>query len=101
LLGHHAHNLYVHDGDKILIYEKRGDVFAFNLNPTQSFTGYFVPTPSEGDYEAVLCTDDKEFGGFGRIDEKVRYHAENLSDDRSGFLAYLPSRCGLVYRKIS
>ncbi len=102
LLGHHAHNPYVHEGDKVLLYEKMGDVFAFNLNPTQSFTGYFVPTPEEGSYEVALCTDDKEFGGYGRIDHSVVYHAERLSgdDDRSGFLAYLPSRCGIVYRKV-
>ncbi len=98
ILGHTAHNTWVHEMDKVMVYEKHGDVFAVNLNPTRSFTGYFVPVYKPGTYEVILDTDDTAFGGYGRVDHSVTYKAE-LSDDRAGFYAYLPSRTMLVFRK--
>ena len=100
LFSREPHNLWVNEGDKVLVYERNGDVFAFNLDPGRSYTGYFIPTPSEGDYRMTLTTDAPEFGGFGRLDASVTYHAERISDERSGFLAYLPSRTGIVFKKI-
>ena len=71
LLTGDAHNLWVHQGDKILMYQKKGRVFAFNFNPTRSFGGYFMPVRTEGDYRVVLSTDDPEVGGQGRISREV------------------------------
>ena len=99
ILSHHAHNLWMHQQDKVMVYEKGGDVFAFNLNPTQSFSGYFVPVRKEGDYEVILSSDDESFGGYGRIDKNMVYHAETVSDDHTGFFVYLPSRTAVVFRK--
>ena len=101
LLSGHAHNLWVNEQDQILIYEKQGDIFAVNLNPTQSFTGYFVPAPEEGDYAVVLSTDDPEFGGYGRADKSVIYHSEELGTEHYGFQTYLPSRTAIVFRKVN
>ena len=100
LLPEEAHSLWVHQGDKVMIYSKGDDVVVINLNPGQSFTGYFIPVNEEGDYRAVLTTDDPKFGGFGRVDTEMVYHAETVSDDRTGFLCYLPSRTATVFRKV-
>ena len=99
LLKGHAHNLWVNEQDQILVYEKHGDVIAVNLNPTRSFTGYFIPAPEEGDYTVALSTDEKEFGGYDRTDLNVVYYSEALSSERFGFQAYLPSRTAIVFRK--
>ena len=100
LLTGDAHNLWVHQGDKILMYQKKGRVFAFNFNPTRSFGGYFMPVRTEGDYRVVLSTDDPEVGGQGRISREVVYHAETIPDGRIGFLVYLPSRTAMVLERI-
>ena len=93
------HNLWVHSADKVMVYERAGLVFAVNLHPTRSFTGYLVPTFDAGEYEILLDTDAKAFGGFGRVDDGMRYPAEALDEDRTGLFAYLPSRTALVFRK--
>lgn len=97
--GAAMHSLYVHEADKVLIYERNGLVFVFNFSPDRSFTGYFVPVLDDGDYEAILTTDEFQYGGFGRIDKKVNFTAVTLADERTGFLAYLPSRTAAVYRR--
>ena len=100
LLPEDSHSLWIHQDDKVIMYAKGDDVFVINLHPNKSFTGYFVPVDKAGDYQTVLTTDDPKFGGFGRVDTKMVYHAETVSDDRTGFLCYIPSRTATVFRKV-
>ena len=90
-----------HETDQILVYERAGLIFAFNFHPTNSQTGLFINAPELGDYKVVLSTDDKEFGGFERIDKNVVYHTwahdPQLGD---GFAMYLPARTAVVLKKI-
>ena len=95
-----AVNLWVHDGDKIIIYAKGKSVFTFNFNPNKSFEGYFVPVTEEGEYEVAISTDDSVYGGFDRIDTLYKYKTETLPDGRIGFRCYLPSRTGIVFKKV-
>lgn len=72
-----AHPGYVslkHEGDKIIVFERAGVLFVFNFHPTQSFADYRVGIEEPGEYRIVLCSDDKQFGGFGRIDTNVSFH---------------------------
>ncbi|MFR6375380.1 MAG: alpha amylase C-terminal domain-containing protein [Oscillospiraceae bacterium] len=68
----------------------------FNFHPTHSQTGLFVPVPENGDYQVVLSTDDKVFGGYQNIDKTVIYHTwahdPQMGD---GFVIYLPARTRL------
>ncbi len=93
------HNLWVHQGDKVMVYERAELVFAVNLHPTRSYTGYFIPTLDPGEYEVLLNTDDKEFGGYGRVNDTMTYHAGSYGMDLNGLLGYLPSRTAIVFRK--
>ena len=90
---------WIDQGDKVIIYSKKKVVFAFNFHPEKSFENYFVPVEDEGFYKIILSTDDKRFGGFDRTDKTFIYKAEKTKDGRIGFFAYLPNRCGVVYRK--
>ena len=92
------HQLLLHNGDKVLVYEKGNAVFAFNFNCTESFEGYFVPVPEAGDYRAIMSTDDHRFGGKCRVEHKV-YTAAEQPDGRIGFQLYLPSRTAIVIQK--
>ena len=100
LLSKRAENRWMHNDDKVIIYEKGNIVFAFNFSPTQSFEDYFVPVASEGTYEVVLSSDDKKFGGFDRVDTVYRYTAKPTADGRIGFNCYLPSRTATVFKKV-
>ena len=84
----------------VLIYSKGKDVFAFNFNPSQSFEGYYIPVKEQGEYQVILSTDDGKFGGYGRVDTEYRYKAELGEDGRVGFMCYLPSRTGIVFKKV-
>ena len=90
-----------HEDDQILAFEKKGCVFVFNFHPTRSQTGLFVPVPEKGDYQVILSTDDKTFGGYQNIDKSVVYHTwahdPQMGD---GFVIYLPARTAVVLRKI-
>ncbi len=99
ILTKKTENEWIHGDDKIIIYSKGNDVFAFNFNPSQSFEGYFVPVKAHGEYSAILSTDQDTFGGFGRIDTEYRYQTEALDDGRIGFKCYLPSRTAVVFKR--
>lgn len=101
LLSKETYSLWIGQDEKTLIYEKGKLIFVFNFNPTQSFTGYFVPMKEECTVKAVLSSDDGEYGGFGRIDKKYKYKAERQPDGRTGFYIYLPSRTAVVLKKCS
>jgi len=99
ILTKKTENEWIHGEDKIIIYTKGSDVFVFNFNPSQSFEGYFIPVKKDGEYSAVLSTDESIFGGFGRIDTEYLYKTEKLDDGRTGFKCYLPSRTAVVFKR--
>lgn len=71
-----AHPAYVsmkHEGDKIIAFERAGLLFVFNFHPVKSFADYRIGIEEPGEYRIVLCSDDKEFGGFNRIDTSVKF----------------------------
>jgi len=95
-----AYNMWTHQHDEVLVYEKAGMTFAFNFNPIRSFNGYFVPVGNPGRYQAVFSTDEGRFGGQDRVAKDVIYNTVELPDGRFGFLVYLPSRTASVFRKL-
>ena len=95
-----AHNLWVHQGDKILMYEKGKEVFVMNFHPNRSFSGYFVPVSQPGEYKVILTTDDPNFGGCDRVSQTTTYQTVQLQDGRYGFQVYIPSRTAIVFKKM-
>ncbi len=95
-----SHNLWIHQDDKVMVYERGGLTFAFNFHPTKSFTGYFIPVLEEGNYKVILSTDEGRFGGQDRISESYVYETVKLDDGRYGFLIYLPSRTACALKKV-
>ena len=92
--------LWMHQADKVLIFEKGACIFAFNFNPERSFEGYLIPTSAEGKYKAVLSTDEPAYGGQGRVDMLYRYSAKAYPEGHVGFPTYLPARTAVVFKKI-
>lgn len=90
------------DGDQILAYMRGPLVFVFNFSPNRSYEGYGFRVP-EGEYEVVLNTDAKAYGGNGLADDSVK-HLTNfdplLARDHKGWLKlYIPARSAVVLKK--
>ena len=79
-------------------------LFIYNFHPINSYTDYGVLVP-EGEYEVVLNTDEKRFGGFGFTDDDLHHfsHYDGLyKKDHKGWLRlYIPAHTAVVLNKIS
>jgi len=91
------------DGDQVLAFGRGDLVFVFNFNPTRSFSDYGFLVP-RGSYKTVLDSDSIEFGGYGRIDDKLEHFT--LVDPlykkvrKEWLKLYLPARSAMVLKKV-
>lgn len=60
-------------GDKVIVFERAGLLFIFNFHVSNSFTDYRVGVEVPGTYNVVLSSDDKQYGGWDRVDEKTDF----------------------------
>ena len=100
ILSKPAESRWIHNEDKIIMYNRGNVVFAFNFSPDRSFDGYFVPVVEPGEYEVILSSDDGKFGGFDRVDTTYRYQSYETEHGWNGFNCYLPARCAVVFKKV-
>jgi 1,4-alpha-glucan branching enzyme len=90
--------LNIHEDDKILVFERGGLIFAFNFHPVKSFSDYPV-SAHPGKYRMILDTDEKRFGGPGRLNARQLHFTRTQKEGHtlcSSLSLYLPSRCALV-----
>jgi len=85
------------DNDQVIVFYRKGLLFAFNFNPNQSFTGVRVPIPNNADYEVRLSSDDAAFGGQDRI-AHIAYKAIEVEGKHYVDL-YLPARTAVVLKE--
>ncbi len=95
--------LWEKDDDQVLVFGRGDLIFAFNWNPSKSFSDYGFPV-EEGEYEVVLDSDAACFGGFDFIDDSIRHFTQSdplYSPSGKGWLKlYLPARTAQVLRKV-
>ncbi len=77
---------------KVLIFRRGNYIFAFDFNPSGSFSGYAFEAPA-GDWKLVLDSDEKRYDGFARLMTGELHHAD------TDLTVYLPSRCALIFVK--
>ena len=90
--------VHTHNDDKIIAFERNRLFFVFNFHPDVSFTDYFFYLPS-GRYEWVFDSDNRSYGGYGRLDdarEGVYESKPGKGRTESGLDLYLPCRTVLV-----
>ena len=94
--------IWHNDSDQILAFERGNLVFVFNFSPTRSYSdyGFLVKV---GEYDVVLNTDAKIFGGNGLADDSVK-HFTNFDplyekDGKGWMKLYIPARSAVVLRK--
>ena len=94
LMGQKDTQLYLHNEEKVLVYQKGNALFTFNFHCSNSYEGYVIPVPKAGKYKVVMSTDDFCFGGFGRIHHKT--YETVLQDGQPVLKLYLPSRTAAI-----
>ena len=91
-----------HGADKVVVFERAGLLFCFNLHPSQSFTNYQVGVEVEGEYKILLDTDWSELGGHGSRDRTVTGMTtkNSYNNRKNSMMVYLPSRTGAVWSRV-
>lgn len=64
--------------DKVVVFERAGLLFVFNFHWSNSYTDYRIGVETPGEYEIVLDSDEKEFGGHGRLDHSIHAFTDPL-----------------------
>jgi len=83
--------------EQIIVFARKGLLFAFNFNPTQSFTNILVPVDQHADYTLELSSDDEKFGGQNRVSHDVTYFTKEF-DGQKFVELYLPARTAIVLK---
>lgn len=90
-----ATQLFLEPNKKILAYERGDLIFVFSFHPTESYFGFPIPIPREGTYRILLDSDEKEFGGFERLDKSIAYP----TDENMQVHLYIPNRVVIVIER--
>jgi len=101
LKGSLPRRLYVNDHDKILVFERGGLIFAFNFHSCRSVADYSIVVPP-GEYQLLLDSDHKDFGGLGRIESHQNFTLMNDMRDAECcniIKVYLPCRTAMVIKR--
>lgn len=94
-----AQQLNMDQYNQVIICERAGFIFIFNISPTNSVFDYHFTVPQHGKYQVVFNSDDKVFGGHQRIDETMEYFTFN----EGGMIrlsVYTTTRTALVLKKM-
>lgn len=90
--------LALHEDTKQLVYQRGQLVFVFNFHPSSSYESLRIPMPQQRDYQVILNTDDKQFGGFGLVKPGAVYPWQNepMYGQKQSVQLYLPARSAQV-----
>ncbi len=83
--------------EQTIVFSRKGLLFAFNFNPTNSLTNVLVPVPAEAEYTLELSSDDVQYGGNGLV-EHMTYHTK-VFDGQHFVELYIPARTALVFKE--
>ena len=85
--------------NQVIIFERGNHIFIFNFHYQNSIPNYRFKISKKIKYQVVLCSDDKAFGGFERVDKNVIY--DSFGENGNQLLeVYVPNRMGLVLMPI-
>ena len=83
---------------QIIVFYRKGLLFAFNFSPNHSYTNVQVSIPNCADYEVAFTTDDWKYGGWGQINHGS-YPAAVDENGASTISLYLPARTAVVLQE--
>ena len=89
---------YSDPGRQIIVFYRKGLLFAFNFSPCNSYTDVKVSLPNPADYTVAFTTDDWKYGGWGQIHHGA-YPAQVDEEGASTVSLYLPARTAVVLKE--
>ncbi len=97
LTAGYPYQLQMDEQNKTMVYRLRSLLFVVNWHPTASIPSYELDCGAHGKYTPLLSSDEKRFGGLGRVD----MDGEHFSFERDGRVRlsiYNTSRTVSVYK---
>ena len=92
-------DLRMKDSDKqVIVFYRKGLMFAFNFSPTHSYTDVKVPLPAIADYTIAMSSDDAIYGGNDLV-QHITYPAQVDEKGNSTITLYLPARTAVVLKE--
>ncbi len=93
-------NLWIDPTAAVIAFSKGGLIYVFNFHDTNDARDFTLPvhTVGSGTYSVVFTSDDRAFGGFGRVDRTTRYASRPTARGESIVLD-VPSLTCLVLEK--
>ena len=87
-----------HDEDKVIVFERGGLLWIFNLHTRKSFTDYKIGSGIAGPLCVLLNTDNPDFMGNGLVAEPGEYltYEEGWDGRKYSLKVYIPCRSALV-----
>ncbi len=92
--------LHENSTNKVIIFKRADLIFAFNFNPSQSFTNYQFEAPP-GKYRMILDCDAQKYGGYGRLVPQQNHFTivtNSEAKTQHTLSLYLPTRSAFVLR---
>ncbi len=86
----------LNDADKVIAFERKGLLFAFNFHPDRSQTGVKIPVRVAAEYTVELCSDDEKYGGQGLVEHMT--YSTRLTEEGHILELYLPARTAVVLK---
>ncbi|NOY49564.1 MAG: 1,4-alpha-glucan-branching enzyme [Chlorobi bacterium] len=99
VLSHKPLGITQNTPDAVMAFKRGELIFAFNFNPSASFTDYGLET-DPGVYKIVLDSDNAKFGGANLNDDDL-LHQTQSENGITQLKLYLPSRTAIVLKKIN
>ena len=100
-----AYNLNMDTDNQTVVFCHGDLVFIFNWHPNRSIPDYILPVLHPGRYRIVLSTDEKRFGGYGRVDLHTPAFTYTQRDGdgqlRHRLKVYNVCRSALVLRRLA
>ena len=83
--------------EKVIVFYRKGLLFAFNFDPSRSLTNVLVPVPADAEYTLELSTDDSKYGGQDLVAD-IPYPTKRF-DGQPFVELYLPARTAIVLKE--
>ncbi|MBA0776883.1 hypothetical protein Gotri_011824, partial [Gossypium trilobum] len=90
---------HVNDTNMVISYLRGPLLFVFNFHPTDSYERYCIGVDEAGEYQVILNTDERRYGGQGIVKEEQylqRTISKRVDGLRNCFEVSLPSRTAQV-----